>query len=129
MDIGQRVGGYELVSRLGTGGAGTVWLARDDGGAQVALKMLHPAQAATEEARQRLSREAATVNRIRSDGVVRVLDVETEAAEPFVVTEYVNGPTLASRIRSGTMELSEVARLATALNRILKRVHLSLIHI
>lgn len=123
MDIGQRVGGYELVSRLGTGGAGTVWLARDDGGAQVALKMLHPAQAATEEARQRLSREAATVNRIRSDGVVRVLDVETEAAEPFVVTEYVNGPTLASRIRSGTMELSEVARLATALNRILKRVH------
>ena len=119
----QWLGGYRLIRRLGTGGAGTVWLAEDGGGSRVALKMLHPALADTERARARLTREATTVNRVRSSGVAHVVDVETEATQPFVVSEFIEGPTLATRLRSGAMPAREVAALAESLRHILTAVH------
>jgi hypothetical protein len=119
----QWLGGYRLIRRLGTGGAGTVWLAEDGGGVRVALKLLHPALADTEQARTRLTREATTVNRVRSSGVAHVVDVETDATQPFVVTEFIEGPTLASRLASGPLSAREVAALAEALRRILEAVH------
>ena len=119
----ESLGGYRLVRRLGTGGAGTVWLAEDGGGTRVALKLLHPALADTERARRRLAREAATVNRVQSGGVARVLDIETDASQPFVVTEFVEGPTLAARLRDGRLDPEQVADLARSLCDILRAVH------
>lgn len=117
------LGGYRLLRRLGTGGAGTVWLAEDGAGQRVALKLLHPALASTEEARRRLSREATTVNRVHSSGVARVLDVEVDDSQPFVVTEFVDGPTLSLRLRSGALAPREVAALADSLRHTLLTVH------
>lgn len=122
-DQGQWLGGYRLVRRLGAGGAGTVWLAHDGAGQRVALKLLHPALASTEEARRRLAREATTVNRVRSSGVARVLDVEVDDSQPFVVTEFVEGPTLALRLTSGALSPREVAALASSLRHTLEAVH------
>ena len=95
MEEGEELGGYRLIRRLGTGGAGTVWLAEDGGGMRVALKAMHPAMAASEASRARLERETRTVNSVRSPFVAHIVDAETEAMQPFVVSEYVEGPTLA----------------------------------
>lgn len=119
----QWLGGYRLLRRLGAGGAGTVWLAEDGAGERVALKLLHPALASTEEARRRLAREATTVNQVRCTGVARVLDVEVDDSQPFVVTEFVEGPTLALRLRSGALAPREVAALASSLSHTLTAVH------
>ena len=112
MEEGEELGGYRLIRRLGTGGAGTVWLAEDGGGTRVALKAMHPAMAASEESRQRLERETRTVNSVRSPFVAHIVDAETEASQPFVVSEYVEGPTLAEILVSGPVPLRGVAALS-----------------
>ena len=123
MEEGEELGGYRLIRRLGTGGAGTVWLAEDGGGTRVALKAMHPAMAASEEARQRLERETRTVNSVRSPFVAHIVDAETEASQPFVVSEYVEGPTLAEILVSGPVPLRGVAALSYHLASTIAAVH------
>ena len=123
MEEGEELGGYRLIRRLGTGGAGTVWLAEDGGGTRVALKAMHPAMAASEESRQRLERETRTVNSVRSPFVAHIVDAETEASQPFVVSEYVEGPTLAEILVSGPVPLRGVAALSYHLASTIAAVH------
>ncbi len=117
------VGGYTLHHQIGQGGTGTVWEAEDEGGHRVALKMLHPSLAATEEARLRLLREARLVNQVRSPGIVRVLDVEADAYSPFVVTELVEGPTLEQEIARLRYRGDDAAQLGTEIAATLEAVH------
>ena len=123
MEEGEELGGYRLIRRLGTGGAGTVWLAEDGGGMRVALKAMHPAMAASEASRQRLERETRTVNSVRSPFVAHIVDAETEATQPFVVSEYVEGPTLAEILVSGPVPLRGVAALSYHLASTIAAVH------
>lgn len=123
MDAGQRVGGYRLIERRGIGGAGTVWLAMDDGGTPVALKLLHPALAADQVARDRLAREARTVNAVKSAGVAHVLDVEVDDVQPFIVSEFVDGPTLAEVLAGGPLSQGEALRCASQLFETVQAVH------
>ena len=123
MDEGNELGGYRLIRRLGTGGAGTVWLAEDGGGTRVALKAMHPAMAASEESRQRLERETRTVNSVRSPFVAHIIDAEIDASQPFVVSEYVEGPTLAEILSSGPIPLRGVAALSYHLASTIAAVH------
>lgn len=117
------LGGYRLLRRLGAGGAGTVWEAEDEGGNRVALKMLHPTLAETEQGRRRLLREARLVNKIPGHGVARVLDVEAEDTAPFVVTELIEGPTLAQIVADSPLSPEECLHLALQLEDILFRIH------
>lgn len=123
MNDEQSVGGYRLLRRLGTGGAGTVWLAEDAGGQRVALKLLHPALASTDKARERLVREARIVNSVSCEGVAHVLDIEVDAAQPFVVTEFVEGPNLAVLLEHGAVHPRDLASLARCLHSTLTAVH------
>ena len=123
MEEGEELGGYRLIRRLGTGGAGTVWLAEDGGGMRVALKAMHPAMAASEASRQRLERETRTVNSVRSPFVAHIVDAETEATQPFVVSEYVEGPTLAEILVSGPVPLRGIAALSYHLASTIAAVH------
>ena len=123
MDEGNELGGYRLIRRLGTGGAGTVWLAEDGGGTRVALKVMHPALATSEESRARLEREVRTVNSVRSPFVAHIIDAEIDASRPFVVSEYVEGPTLAEILSSGPIPLRGVAALSYHLASTIAAVH------
>ncbi|ETJ42845.1 Protein kinase, partial [human gut metagenome] len=91
-----RLGGYQLLRRLGAGGMGVVWEARDADGLHVAMKILHPQVAADPVARRRLEREAGVLARVRGPRVSRILDIESgdesDDGLSFVVTELVDGP-------------------------------------
>lgn len=119
------VGGYLLRTEIGRGGTGTVWSAEDEGGNRVALKLLHPSLASTEEARLRLLREARLVNQVRSPRVARVLDVEADAYAPFVVTELIEGPTLESELRRLSYNPADAAQLGSELADALDSIHVA----
>lgn len=121
---GTPIGGYTIISRLGAGGMGAVYRAVDDGGTQVALKMLHPHVSLDPVARERLRREVRALQRLDIDGVARVIDAETESPEPFLVTELVEGESLESAVhREGPLSAADIAELATAVQVILSQVH------
>lgn len=118
------IGNYRLLNQLGAGGMGTVYRAAGPDGGLVALKLLHPALASDPKARQRLQREAALINRVRSEGIAAVVDWEIDGAQPFVATEYVEGPTIAADVRAqGTWNREDLADLAAKLAEVLRTLH------
>lgn len=121
---GDELGGYRLIRPLGHGGSGVVWEAEDEGGNSFALKLLHPAIAADPVSRQRLAREASTLNRIRSDGVAQVVDLETEGDVPFVVTELIDGPSLRDDLKAnGPLPFADARYILEAMSETLDAVH------
>ncbi|WP_157435672.1 WD40 repeat domain-containing serine/threonine protein kinase [Actinospica robiniae] len=125
-----RIGGrYHLARRLGQGGMGTVWQARDELlDRTVAIKQLSPAPGATPEARatqvERVTREARMAARLDHPGIVRVHDVIDWDGSPAIVMEYVAGRSLATRLHeSGPLSVAEAVRLALALLDALRHAH------
>ena len=125
MSGGEReVGGYLIVSRLGAGASGTVYKAVDGEGVAVALKVLHPALAANPDARARLIREVAALQKFSHPAIARVLDAEVDDAEPFIVTELIDGPSLEDEVMGGgPLEIEDVHDLAAQLADALGAVH------
>ncbi|MFG2831894.1 serine/threonine-protein kinase [Streptomyces sp. NPDC048434] len=93
-DDPQWIGDYRLLSRLGSGGMGRVYLARSEGGRTVAVKLVKAELAAEEEFRDRFRAEVAAARRVGGRWTAAVLDADTEAAVPWVATGYIAGPTL-----------------------------------
>jgi len=98
---GTRVGAYTIAERLGAGGMGAVYRAHDDGGSEVALKLVHSDFDADPVARELLAQEVAALQRLRHPNVARVLDAELDASEAFIVTELIGGKTLDREIADG----------------------------
>lgn len=99
----ERVGKYELLLPLGTGGTATVYLARTRGVAgferEVALKLVHAHLRADEESRLHLLEEARLAARIRHPNVVPVTEVDADACGVFLVMDYVEGEALSGLVR------------------------------
>ncbi|MBN2622513.1 MAG: serine/threonine protein kinase [Acidimicrobiales bacterium] len=130
MNAGDRVGPYQLVEPLGTGGMGEVWSADDPTGAaggaprRVALKLLDPALVGDPDARARFAREVAAARRVRSSSVAGLLDADLEADRPWLASAYVAGPTLHEHVsRHGPLEAGPLRALATALADALVAIH------
>ncbi|MEX5636880.1 protein kinase domain-containing protein [Parafrankia sp. FMc2] len=125
-----RIGGYELVGRLGAGGMGTVYLGRGGDGRLVAVKAIRREFARDPEFRARFLREAQAARRVARFCTAEVLDVDTDGAEPYLVTEFIDGPTLADHVRrGGPLPPPELERLAVAVASALTAVHsANLIH-
>ncbi len=94
----QRVGPYRLLSELGRGGQGSVWLAEDERLARrVALKLLAPGGAwIAGDRRRRFRREAEVVARLEHAAICPVLEAELEAETPYIAMRHVEGRTLAA---------------------------------
>ncbi|MDT5038823.1 MAG: hypothetical protein QOE03_4008, partial [Micromonosporaceae bacterium] len=119
-----RVGGYQIVRRLGAGGMGTVFLALDVYRRPVALKLLHEHLRDDPMFRHRFAGEVATAARVTGPGTARVLDADPRARVPFLVTEYVDGSSLHDRVTAGgPLPPPEVRRLAVGVARALASIH------
>ena len=124
LNPGDELGGYRIVAPLGSGGMGTVYRAEDVAGNAVALKLLRQQLGGDTDARARLAREVAALQRLRHPGVVRVWDAELDSSEAFVVTELVDGPDLEEFVRDhGPLNRQALASLAAALHDALEAVH------
>ncbi|MFG3253762.1 serine/threonine-protein kinase [Streptomyces sp. NPDC048172] len=95
------IGGYRLLSRLGTGGMGRVYLARSEGGRTVAVKLIKNELAQEELFRTRFRLEVEAARRVGDRWTAPVLDADTEAATPWVATGYIAGPALDQVIAAG----------------------------
>jgi serine/threonine protein kinase/Tol biopolymer transport system component len=117
--IGDRIGPYELVALLGSGGMGAVYKARDTRlGRTVALKFLHARLASHPDSRLRFEREARAISALNHPHICTLHDVGQHEDIEFLVMELVTGDTLAARLQ-GALPLREVleygAQIADAL--------------
>ncbi|MEV5891603.1 serine/threonine-protein kinase [Nonomuraea fuscirosea] len=108
------VGPYRLVGRLGAGGHGVVYLGQARNGTPVAVKVLREGLAVGE----RLANEIAAARRVEPFCLAQVLDAST-SGRAYIVSEYVDGPSLQQAGRRGAAELQRIAvATATALDAI-----------
>ncbi|MEV0231447.1 serine/threonine-protein kinase [Nonomuraea sp. NPDC050786] len=115
------LGGYRLSGRLGEGGQGVVYLAHSPEGEPVAIKLLSAGDRTT---RARLARELEALESIASFCTARVLAVSADGPRPFVVSEYVDGPSLADRVRErGPLRGGDLERLAVGTATALAAIH------
>ncbi|MET7802224.1 protein kinase domain-containing protein [Streptomyces decoyicus] len=118
------IGGYPLEARLGSGGMGTVFLARTSSGRPVAIKLIHPQFAADDEFRIRFRQEVAAARQVSGAFTAAVVDAAPEAEQPWMATTYIQGHTLARRIATkGPLSGAELRRLAIGLAEALRDIH------
>lgn len=134
LEAGSLVGGYTLISRLGSGAMGSVWRVRDDGGHQYAMKILRDSLAEEDvsgersrdqlTARERLRREAMALQKVRHPGVCGIVDMELDDALAFIVTELIDGKNLREDVRAnGRYVGDDLERLGRKLIEAVKAVH------
>jgi len=118
----REVGGYGLVGRLGEGGQGVVFLAVSSAGTRVALKVLP--ETTDSQVRNRFLKEVAAAQRVARFCTAQVLDAGIFERRPFIVSEYVNGPSLVEVVQQdGPRGDSALGRIAVATLTALGAVH------
>jgi serine/threonine-protein kinase len=121
---GRRISHYKILSRLGAGGMGEVYLAEDLKLARkVAIKFLPPALMADEEARSRLLREARAAAALDHPNICMIYEVGDEDGRSFIVMQYIEGETLAARIKRERLELGEALTIALQVAEALQEAH------
>jgi protein kinase-like protein len=119
-----QVGRYRLTARLGAGGMGVVYLGTARDGRPVAVKVLRPELTDDPEFRDRFGREVTNLTRVKGVCTVRVIEADTDSARPFMVTEYVSGPSLSEYVASyGPPGPDMMYGLATGLAEALTAIH------
>jgi len=122
--VPDRLGAYRLLDRIGEGGMGVVYLARDLGHRTVALKVLRSSVAGDPTARRRLAREVETMQRVHSPHVAEVIDADLTGEIPYIVTRFVPGRTLDDLVTEcGPLRGPALAQLASGLADALVAVH------
>jgi hypothetical protein len=122
--IGRTLSSYRVVEKLGGGGMGQVYLARDERlGRDVALKVLPEGRLEDERARSRFRKEAQALLRLSHPHVATLFDFGSENGTDYLVMERVSGPTLAEELRRGKVAEKDVVRLGAQLARGLAAAH------
>jgi len=124
--IGETIGNFRIVSRLGRGGMGEVYLAEQQSiGTRVAVKVLLAQISADAEHVQRFFNEARAVSRIQHAGIVKIFDVGFHASgHAYLVMEYLEGESLARRIqRSIRVSPAHIADLGRQIASVLDATH------
>ena len=123
LEAGTRLGPYEILSLLGSGGMGEVYRALDPRlGREVAIKVL-PSERMDEERRRRFAQEARAASALNHPNIVTIHEIESADERDFIVMEYVAGKSLDRLISRQGMPLGEVLRIAIPIADALARAH------
>ena len=121
---GTRLGRYEIVSPLGAGGMGEVYRARDTRlDRTVAIKVLPPHLSTSPELRQRFEREAKAISALNHPHICSLHDVGHQEGVDYLVMEYLEGETLAERLKKGAPPLEQVLRCGIEIAGALDKAH------
>src|ERR1700730_12032265 len=124
LSIGQVLGHYRIVEQIGAGGMGVVYRAHDEQlDRDVALKVLSPGESVNDAGRKRFRKEALVLAKLNHPHVAMVFEFGTQDSIDFLVTEYVPGVTLDTKLAAGALPEKEVIRLGSQLAEGLEVAH------
>src|SRR6266850_7207641 len=123
--IGQAIAHYRILSLLGRGGMGEVYLARDTKlGRNVALKLLPQSLNADEDRLKRFAREARSASALNHPNVSVIHEIgETQDGRRFIAMEHIEGMTLRHRLKQGPIELPDAVGIAQQVAAALMAAH------
>ncbi len=122
--IGRTLGHYEITERLGEGGMGAVYKARDAHlGRFVAIKVLPAAKVADPDRKRRFEQEARAASALNHPNIVTIHDIDSADGTDFIAMEYVSGKTLADVIARRVMPPADVLKYAVQIGEALGAAH------
>ena len=122
--VGQRLGPYEITGAIGAGGMGEVYRARDTRLDRiVAIKILPAHLAEKPDRRERFEREARTIASLNHPHICTLYDVGHQNGTDYLVMEYLEGETLADRLKKGPLPLNQVLQYAIEISDALDKAH------
>ena len=126
LNSGTKLGRYEIRSRIGAGGMGEVYLARDSRlGRDVALKILPEAVSADPDRMRRFEQEARAASALNHPNIVTIYDIERSGSTSLIATEFIDGSTLRERMRAAPVPLQEVLDVTIQIAGALAAAHAS----
>ncbi len=106
LTTGTRLGPYEILAPIGKGGMGEVYKAKDTRlDRTVAIKVLPEHLAESPERKARFEREAKAISQLNHPHICTLYDVGEQDGIDFIVVEYIEGETLAERLKKGALKL------------------------
>ncbi len=122
--MGQTISHYKILEKLGQGGMGEVWKAEDTQLRRtVALKFLSSETVGDDEVKARLIREAQASASLDHPNICQVFGIHEEKGETFVAMAYINGPSLAGKIKERPLPLDEALNMAIQIADGLQEAH------
>src|SRR6201997_1434597 len=121
---GTKLGPYEIQSPLGAGGMGDEYRAQDTRlDRTVAIKVLASHLSSSPEFKQRMEREAKAISSLNHPNICHLYDIGSQDGADYLVMEFLEGETLAERLRKGAMPLSEIFKTGIAVAEALAVAH------
>ena len=122
--VGQTISHYRIVEKIGAGGMGEVYRARDEHLARdVAIKVLPPGTLTDASARKHFRKEALILSQLNHPNVTAIYDFDTQRGVDFLAMEYIPGITLSEKVAAGPLPEKEVLRLGVRLAEGLAAAH------
>src|SRR5215470_13307598 len=124
LSAGQRLGPYEILTPLGSGGMGEVYNARDTRLDRiVAIKVLREHLVNDPDRRARFDREARAISKLNHPNICALYDVGHDNGLDYIVIEYLDGQSLAERLRKGAVPIDQALAIGIAIASALDAAH------
>jgi serine/threonine protein kinase len=124
LNPGVKLGPYEITGQLGAGGMGEVYRARDTRLDRiVAVKVLASHLSSSPELKQRMEREARAISSLNHPNICQLYDIGSHEGADFLVMEFLEGETLAERLKRGPIALHEIYKIGIAIAEALATAH------
>jgi serine/threonine protein kinase len=124
LTVGQEIGHYEILSTLGKGGMGEVYLAQDTKlSRKVALKVLPGAFTQDQERLRRFDQEARATSALNHPNILTIFEIGEADGRHYIATEFIEGETLRQRFARGPLKLAETLDIAEQITSALSTAH------
>src|SRR5215831_1946661 len=122
--VGQKIGHYQVLEKLGSGGMGEIFKAQDPRlNRFVAIKSLNASGAGDPERRRRFAQEAQAASALNHPNIITIYDILSEGGTDYIVMEFVAGQTLADRIPNGGLGVAKTLQYGVQVADALRAAH------